>query len=64
MERGLVFLIGDVGGSLKAFTLAGAMRSAVPASATTTESPYPGAAPAVAANGTADGGLTRVTFAP
>lgn len=45
----------DVGGPLKAFTIAGAKLSSQPASVTTTEFPYPGASPAVSANGAANG---------
>ncbi|MDE2451618.1 MAG: PQQ-binding-like beta-propeller repeat protein [Gammaproteobacteria bacterium] len=46
---------GDVGGSLKAFTVTSAKLSGLPASVTTTQFPYPGAAPAVSANGTSNG---------
>ena len=46
---------GDVGGSLKAFTVSGAKLSSLPASVTTTQFEYPGAAPAVSANGTSNG---------
>jgi hypothetical protein len=46
---------GDVGGTLKAFTVASAKLSALPQSQTSTEFGYPGAAPAVSANGTANG---------
>jgi hypothetical protein len=45
----------DVGGALKAFTVTAAKLSSQPASVTTTEFPYPGASPAVSANGTANG---------
>ena len=45
---------GDAGGTLKAFTVAGAKLSSQPASATTTEFEFPGASPAVSANGTAN----------
>jgi hypothetical protein len=46
---------GGVGGPLEAFTVTGANLSSQPASQTTTEFPYPGATPAVSANGTSDG---------
>jgi PQQ-like domain len=46
---------GDVGGTLKAFTVTGAKLSSQPASETATEFTYPGTSPAVSANGTADG---------
>jgi outer membrane protein assembly factor BamB len=46
---------GDVGGSLKAFTIAGAKLSSLPASESTTQFEYPGTAPAVSANGTSNG---------
>ena len=46
---------GDVGGSLKAFTVTSAKLSGLPASVTTTQFPYPGASPAVSANGTSNG---------
>lgn len=46
---------GDVGGTLKAFAVTGAKLSSQPTSETTTEFAYPGASPAVSANGTADG---------
>ena len=45
----------DEGGPLKAFPVTGAKLSALPASETTTEFPYPGASPAVSANGTSAG---------
>jgi outer membrane protein assembly factor BamB len=45
----------DVGGPLKAFTVAGAKLSSSPVSETTTDFPYPGATPAVSANGTSNG---------
>lgn len=44
----------DVGGTLKAFTVTGAKLSSQPASETTTEFAYPGASPAVSANGTSN----------
>jgi len=44
----------DVGGPLKAFPVTGAKLADLPASETTTEFPYPGASPAVSANGTSD----------
>jgi hypothetical protein len=46
---------GDVGGSLKAFTITSAKLSSIPASVTTTQFGYPGTAPAVSANGTSNG---------
>jgi outer membrane protein assembly factor BamB len=46
---------GDAGGALRAFTVTSAKLSSLPASQTTTLFPYPGAAPAVSANGTANG---------
>ncbi|MGH8290391.1 MAG: PQQ-binding-like beta-propeller repeat protein [Steroidobacteraceae bacterium] len=46
---------GDVGGTLKAFTITGAKLSNVPVSQTRTQFPYPGTAPAVSANGTSNG---------
>jgi hypothetical protein len=46
---------GDIGGSLKAFTVANAKLSSIPASVTTTQFEYPGTAPAVSANGTSSG---------
>ena len=46
---------GDIGGSLKAFTVASAKLSSVPASVTTTQFPYPGTSPSVSANGTSNG---------
>jgi outer membrane protein assembly factor BamB len=46
---------GDIGGSLKAFTLTNAKLAGVPASVTTTQFPFPGTAPAVSANGTENG---------
>ena len=45
---------GGVGGPLQAFAVSGAKLSTQPASATSTDFPYPGAAPAVSANGTSD----------
>jgi outer membrane protein assembly factor BamB len=41
----------DVGGSLKAFTVTGAKLSTLPASESTTQFVYPGASPAISANG-------------
>ncbi len=46
---------GDVGGTLKAFTVSGAQVSTAPASQTATQFPYPGTSPAVSANGTSNG---------
>ncbi len=46
---------GDAGGSLKAFTIANAKLSSSPTSQTVTQFPYPGTAPAVSANGVANG---------
>ena len=46
---------GDVGGPLKAFTVAGAKLSTQPASETVTDFPFPGAAPAVSANAASNG---------
>jgi outer membrane protein assembly factor BamB len=46
---------GDVGGTLKAFGISGAKLPTLPSSQTTTVFPYPGASPAVSANGSADG---------
>ena len=46
---------GGVGGPLEAFAVSGAKLSSQPVSQTTTDFPYPGAAPAVSANGTSDG---------
>jgi outer membrane protein assembly factor BamB len=46
---------GDVGGTLKAFSVTGAKLSGTPASQTATVFPYPGAAAAVSADGTANG---------
>ena len=46
---------GGVGGPLEAFAVTGAKLSSQPVSQTTTEFPYPGAAPAVSADGTSDG---------
>jgi hypothetical protein len=43
---------GGVGGPLEAFTVTGAKLSSQPVSQTTTDFPYPGATPAVSANGT------------
>ncbi len=45
----------DVGGPLKAFTITGAKLSSSPSSETTTDFPYPGATPAVSANGASNG---------
>ena len=52
--NGMVYYC-DVGGPLKAFPVAGAKLADLPASETATEFPYPGASPAVSANGTSDG---------
>ena len=46
---------GDIGGSLKAFTVTNAKLSSIPASVTTTQFEYPGTAPAVSANGSSNG---------
>lgn len=46
---------GNVGGTLKAFTVTAAKLSSTPTSQTTTEFPYPGTTPAVSANGTSNG---------
>ena len=46
---------GDNNGTLKAFPITNAMLAATPASQSSTEFPYPGTAPAVSANGTANG---------
>jgi outer membrane protein assembly factor BamB len=46
---------GDVGGTLKAFSVTDAKLSSAPASQSTTSFPYPGTAPAVSANGTSNG---------
>ncbi|MGA7539137.1 MAG: PQQ-binding-like beta-propeller repeat protein [Steroidobacteraceae bacterium] len=46
---------GDVGGTLKAFSVTDAKLSNVPASQTSTQFPYPGTTPAVSANGTSNG---------
>ena len=45
----------DIGGPLKAFTVTDAKLSSKPTSETTTEFGYPGASPAVSANGTSNG---------
>ncbi|MGH7041426.1 MAG: hypothetical protein ACREFY_04760, partial [Acetobacteraceae bacterium] len=45
----------DVGGPLKAFTVTDAKLSSQPTSVTTTDFPYPGASPAISANGSANG---------
>jgi hypothetical protein len=45
---------GDVSGNLKAFTLSGAKLSAAPQSQSATQFTYPGTAPSVSANGTAN----------
>lgn len=52
--NGTVYYAG-VGGALEAFAVTGAKLSSQPASQTTTEFPYPGASPAVSADGTSDG---------
>jgi hypothetical protein len=46
---------GDVGGTLKAFPVTDAKLADQPQSQTATEFPYPGATPAVSANGTSNG---------
>jgi PQQ-like domain len=46
---------GGIGGPLQAFAVSGAKLSDQPASETSTEYSYPGASPAVSANGTSDG---------
>jgi hypothetical protein len=46
---------GDTGGTLKAFPITNAMLATAPASQSSTQFPYPGTAPAVSANGTANG---------
>jgi hypothetical protein len=46
---------GSVGGSLEAFPVTAAKLSSLPASQTSTQFPYPGAAPAISANGVANG---------
>ena len=46
---------GDVNGTLKSFPITNAMLATAPASQSSTEFPYPGTAPAVSANGTANG---------
>ncbi|MGH8199073.1 MAG: PQQ-binding-like beta-propeller repeat protein [Steroidobacteraceae bacterium] len=46
---------GAVGAPLEAFTVSGAKLSGQPVSETTSEFPYPGASPAISANGTASG---------
>jgi hypothetical protein len=46
---------GDVGGTLKAFSITGAKLSSTPVSQTATVFPYPGASAAVSADGTANG---------
>jgi hypothetical protein len=46
---------GAIGSPLEAFTVSGAKLSGEPASETTTEFRYPGASPAISANGTASG---------
>ena len=45
---------GDVGGTLKAFTITNAKLSSSPAAQTTTNFEYPGTAPAISANGNAN----------
>jgi outer membrane protein assembly factor BamB len=52
--NGVVYY-GNVDGALKAFAVTAARLAATPASQTGTVFPYPGASPAVSANGTADG---------
>jgi hypothetical protein len=46
---------GSVGDTLKAFTLAGGLLSASPASQSSTQFGYPGTTPSISANGSADG---------
>jgi hypothetical protein len=46
---------GDIGGSLKAFTVTSAKLASIPASVSTTQFPFPGTAPAVSANGSSNG---------
>jgi hypothetical protein len=46
---------GDIGGSLKAFSITNAKLSASPTSQTSTQFGYPGTSPAVSANGAANG---------
>jgi hypothetical protein len=46
---------GAVGGPIQAFAFTNALLSPAPASATATQFPYPGATPAISANGTANG---------
>lgn len=46
---------GEIGATLKAFTVAGAKVSSLPASETGTQFTYPGTSPAVSANGTSSG---------
>ena len=46
---------GDTGGTLKAFPITKAMLATSPASQSSTQFPFPGTAPAVSANGTANG---------
>ncbi|HKM89556.1 MAG TPA: immunoglobulin domain-containing protein [Candidatus Acidoferrales bacterium] len=50
-----VVYYGDVGGTLKAFTITNAKLSTSPAFETTTSFGYPGTAPAVSANGSSNG---------
>jgi outer membrane protein assembly factor BamB len=45
----------DINGTLKAFTITNAMLGATPTSQSMTQFPYPGASPAISANGTANG---------
>jgi Protein of unknown function, DUF481 len=46
---------GDINGTLKAFSITNAMLATTPGSQSSTQFPYPGTAPAVSANGTANG---------
>ena len=46
---------GDIGGSLKAFTVTNGKLTGVPSSVTATQFPFPGTSPAVSANGTSNG---------
>ena len=46
---------GDAGGTLKAFAITNAKLATAPASQSSTQFPFPGTAPAISANGTANG---------
>jgi chitodextrinase len=52
--------VADVGGTLKAFALTQALLGATPTSQSTATFPYPGASPAISANGTSNGILWAV----